>query len=210
MMNSTEPAMLGLPSTDFNIKPTINIEPKSPIFALPAPPPIIIEPNYYTNSFLKNNSDQSIPMNFQTTYKSYDDVPEYLRVKMTKEQYESAMASRGDVNSLIQSKTSSGQFANNIGMPAVKRFIAPHGRGGILRSMPIAVKNSDKRFAAGSTLPAPTYQNMIGTDTQLLANRKTYKRVEYYKMNKTLNGNLNNDQLIGSDTRLVTRVRNVI
>lgn len=206
--------LTGLPAYDFNmtamtatpqplVLPKYSIPKAEPILALPSPSEIQEEKINNNYSF---NSSLNI-MNFQTAYKTYDDLPEYLKTYMTKEQYEAKLSSTGSINnpiSVSQSKAIPIPPARNGllsgELPKVKIVKIPvreHGK--FLSRFPVAVGNA----RADIEIKDSSYQNMIGTATHLNEKGgKKFRSIEYYKEK-----NLNNENLLGVETRMIKKVK---
>lgn len=190
----------GLPTADFNTaRPTGNtlIEPVIPtpldtqVLGLPTTP---INNNY---------TDKTLPniMNFQTAYKTYEGLPEYIKAYMTKEQYDSVMYNKGALPDFVTNSMSRMQQPALNGLlsnPSVRvptHQIPIRDDRKFLSSFPINKPNS----SADVVLKDGGYQNMIGTSTHL--NTKggdKFKSVDYYKIKQ-----LNNEQMIGTETSLI-------
>lgn len=202
--------MTGLLKTNFNtttlaappqqlLLPKYSIPKADPILALPLP----FEKNEINNNYSFNSTPNI--MNFQTAYKTYDDLPEYLKAYMTKEQYEAKLYSSGSLGNPIAASQIKGipppnarnsLLSGELTKVAVDKI--PRHDGKFLSSFPIAVKNSST-----VVMKDVGYQNMIGTATHLNEKGgKKFRSIEYYKEK-----NLNNENLLGVETRLIKKVK---
>ena len=202
--------MTGLLKTDFSttalvappqklVLPRYSIPKASPILALPSP----FDEDEINNNYSFNSSPNI--MNFQTAYKTYDDLPEYLKTYMTKEQYEAKLDSSGSIGNPIAASQIKGIPPPNARnsllsgeLPKVAVDKIPRHDGKFLSNFPIAVKNSST-----VVMKDGGYQNMIGTATHLNEKGgKKFRSIEYYKEK-----NLNNENLLGVETRMIKKVK---
>lgn len=210
----------GFPRSDFNVSgllapPRLIVPEKLQEYNITKPDPILALPSSSLNDYtpipenINNNyTDNPTPniMNFQTAYKTYDDLPEYLKVYMTKEAYDVKIKNTGSINNPIETSQRKAIFQPQtnglLSTPPVKVLVekVPVFRERkYLSSFPIAVKNS----STGITLKDSGYQNMIGTATHLNEKGgKKFRSVEYYKEK-----GLNNEQLLGVETRMLKKVK---
>ncbi len=185
------------PSQKANIaKPLEELNNIKPLLALSAPPSTEeINNNYSINS-------TSNIMSFQPPYKTYEDLPEYLRVFISPDEFKANMANIGNINNLINRGMRSyvdnknSLLASNL--PKVPRDKIPvRMEGKLLSQFPKNVPNSTP-----SNFIREPMQNMIGTNTRLrTGGRKKFSKVEYEKPKE-----YDNPELIGSETRLIRKV----
>ena len=198
------------PPQDFPIPESLKVIsniPK-PDIALLAPPPLRYDRlddnapvlnNNYTQNNLRNI------MSFQTPYKTYEDLPEYMRVFITREEFNAAMSNKGTINDLILKKNGYNDGRNNIlsaPLPRVPSEKIPIRREGkFLSSFPAAYPNSTPK-----SFPREGDQGIIGTGTQLRKGdgSKYTTVVKYFKERDR-----DNVGLIGSETRLIKKVKKI-
>lgn len=172
----------------------------NPVISLPPLPTQTAEiNNNYTQNSLPNI------MSFQTPYKTYEDLPEYMKVFITREEFNAAMTNEGDINKLILKKQANyvdnknGLLATRLAKVPTERISVKKGNG-YLRTFPVNVPNSSPISHI-----KPDEQGMIGTNTRLnTTGVKKFVQVEFGKGRK-----YDNQELIGTETRLIKKVKKI-
>jgi len=164
--------------------------------AIPLPPP----PQEINNNYTKETSPNI--MSFDTPYKNYEDLPEYMKVYITREEFNASMKNEGTINRLV-SRHNRGVSDVRNGLLSDKVELVPREKIPVIRpekflsSFPIAVPNSTPE-----SFPRQPAQFMIGTGTILRKGKLRKSRLEYGEQDLP-----NNVELIGSETTLVKKIK---
>lgn len=163
---------------------------------------IILPPEPELNNYTQKNPSNI--MSFQTPYKNYDDLPEYMKVYITREEFDATMKNEGNINRLFLKKEKG--YVNNMNglldsnLPRIPREKIPvRKEGRFLSSFPHATSN-----APAQNVKIPAEQFMIGTGTELHKRTKKYKTVIAYGKSDTVSSGL-----IGTETALVRKVKKI-
>lgn len=168
--------------------------------------PVIALPPLPTHQINNNYTQNSLPniMSFQNPYKNYDDLPEYMKVYITREEFDATMKNEGNINRIFL-KNQRG-VDNKNGLLSTKLAKVPIDRipvkknNGYLRTFPVNVPNSSPISNI-----RPDEQGMIGTNTRLnTTGVKKFVQVEFGKGKK-----YDNQELIGTETRLIKKVKKI-
>ena len=182
-------------------------------------PPLLPSPPVINNNYAKETSPNI--MSFQTPYKTYEDLPEYLKVFITREKFNAGMTTEGSIDKLISRKNDKLYSAQNLSSNILQKNMQPDYRNGLLSdkipTVPrdiIPIIREDKFLSSfptarpnstPSSFPNQSVQFMIGTGTTLLKGKLKKNDPQYTKQETP-----SNVEMIGTETTLLKKKKEVV